>query len=203
MYWLRARVGSTGSVIAFEPQPALASALAKLVEHRCWSNVHVHQLAVSDAPGILQLGVPGNGGPSPGARLLQQGDASDWGAVHEVQVLTLDAFLADAGDSRRPIRFIKCDVEGAELSVFKGGEAMLRADRPDLLFECEQRHLRGSSVHDVFAFLQDLGYEGRFFHRGRLRPLHEFSLEQHQALEGERGFDHRDYCNNFAFTATH
>ena len=54
-------------------------------------------------------------------------------------------------------RFIKCDVEGHERSVFLGGENTLRRFRPVVQFE--------SSVDDaktpqIFQFFRDLGYCG-------------------------------------------
>jgi FkbM family methyltransferase len=199
LYWLRSCVGPGGQVIAFEPQPTLATALHRIIERRGWTNTSVHQLAVADAPGLLPLVIPGDGGPSPGARLVAEGeDTAGYGATVEVEVVTLDAFLAERP---RPIRFIKCDVEGVELSVFRGARDLLCTDRPDLMFECEQRHLQDDTVQTVFDWLQSLGYRGRFFHRGRLRPIEEFDPVEHQSVGPDGSVDHADYCNNFAFVA--
>ena len=199
LYWLRSRVGPGGQVIAFEPQPILASALQRVIQQRGWSNVAVHQVAVADAAGTLTLGIPGDGSPSPGARLVAEGaDTTGYGATVEVDVVTLDAFFADRP---RPIRFIKCDVEGVEMSVFRGARELLTTDRPDLMFECEKRHLNDDSVQTVFDWLQSLGYRGRFFHRGRLRPIEEFDPVLHQSVGPDDSVDHAEYCNNFAFVA--
>ena len=67
-------MGPGGQVIAFEPQPTLATALHRIIERRGWTNTSVHQLAVADAPGLLPLVIPGDGGPSPGARLVAEGE---------------------------------------------------------------------------------------------------------------------------------
>ncbi|MCH2136716.1 MAG: FkbM family methyltransferase [Phycisphaerales bacterium] len=198
LYWLRASVGAQGCVHGFEPQPTLADRLTSIARVRRWSNLHVHQLAVAREAGTLRLGVPG-GGTSPGARLLDPSapDAS-FGDVHEVKVVTLDEHFADR---KSPVKFIKCDVEGAELAAFQGGEQLLRTDLPNLLFECEQRHLQQHTMSDVFDWLQQLGYEGQFFQGGRLWPLEAFSADEHQRLDRPGGFNHPDYCNNFAFIA--
>lgn len=56
---------------------------------------------------------------------------------------------------------IKCDVEGAELLVLRGGEIFLRRTRPNLLLSVHPDALPcyGHSKEDVWTFLNDLGYE--------------------------------------------
>ncbi|MGO8126768.1 FkbM family methyltransferase, partial [Rhizobium ruizarguesonis] len=39
-----------------------------------------------------------------------------------------------------PLGFIKIDVEGHELKVLKGSQAILNRDHPNLLIEAEDRH---------------------------------------------------------------
>jgi FkbM family methyltransferase len=58
---------------------------------------------------------------------------------------------------------IKCDVEGAELLVLRGAEALLRAAAPVLLLSVHPRTLPryGHSVRDVDEFLRRLGYSIR------------------------------------------
>ena len=57
--------------------------------------------------------------------------------------------------------FIKCDVEGHELEVFRGAEALLARDKPTLLFEC---HDDEADRGDLFEYLIGLGYDGYFFY---------------------------------------
>ena len=76
---------------------------------------------------------------------------------------------------------------------------MLRRDRPLLLFECEARHLPGSSPAAVFDYLGGLGYRGLFFGPDGLVPVEQFSVERHQPLRPGRFWDEKDYYNNFAF----
>jgi hypothetical protein len=77
----------------------------------------------------------------------------------EIPVTTLDEYLGEVG--RPPVRFIKCDVEGHELEVFRGAEETLRRDGPQLLFEC---HHAEAEDGRLFDFLTGLGYDGTFFH---------------------------------------
>jgi len=70
-------------------------------------------------------------------------------------VTTLDAYYNEFTD----VAFIKCDVEGHEHAVFRGGQRLLERDRPCLLFEC---HHDEAKKQDLFSFLTSLGYDGFF-----------------------------------------
>ena len=199
LYWLRASAARSGRVYGFEPQPALARYLAQVVALQRWDNVFVVEAGVSSSPGTMELFIPApEGVSSPGATL----SPVDRGVPHHsvrVPVVTLDGYLEEHGHSR--VTCIKCDSEGHELEVFKGAEGCLRRDRPLLLFECEQRHLPGSSPAAVFDYLRGLGYRGFFFGPSGLLPVEAFRPEIHQAVRPGRYWDAKDYFNNFAFTA--
>ena len=187
-YWLARSVGPQGRVYAFEPQQALARNLRRSFDP---ARVIVEHAAVSDREGTMTLHVPADGRPSPSASLEMS--AASPGCAVDVRVIMLDRYLPTGP---APVSFLKCDVEGHELHVFRGAEQLLRRDRPVLLFECEQRHHRDHSIAEVFAYLQQLGYQGSFFGPGRLRPLGDFRVDTHQRSVKDAG-----YCNNFLFTA--
>jgi FkbM family methyltransferase len=195
-YWMRRAVGASGRVYAFEPQPALADGLCALVGGSGFDNVVVENLGLSSAAGTLTLNVPGSG-PSPGASFEPgRGVGRDAGCSYPVAVTTLDAYFqnADRSADRGRIRLLKCDAEGHELEVFRGGRNLLTEVRPCLLFECEQRHRGSGSVEEVFRWLQALGYRGYFVDRSGPRDLAEFDPRLHQADHAARG-----YVNNFLF----
>jgi FkbM family methyltransferase len=192
-YWLRRFVGPSGQVLAYEPQPELASYLEKVRAAFGWENVEIRQAALSDSPGAAKLYVPG-GGVSPGASL----EASAGGASYDCTVTTLDRDLAGA-----PVKFLKVDVEGHELALFRGAERVLAKDRPSILFECEARHLTKHSMGEVFDFLQTFGYEGWLLHGAKLLPVSQFDPAVHQKNSGPRFWDASDYFNNFLFCHTH
>lgn len=50
------------------------------------------------------------------------------------------------------------------------------------------------SIHDVFAFLHDLGYKGYFFQNGQIKQLKEFNYEQ------SININNSEYVNNFLFS---
>jgi hypothetical protein len=121
-------------------------------------------------------------------------------ATIAVEVQTLDEALgADAG----AVRFVKCDVEGHELAVLRGAEAVL-AHRPSILVEIEQRH-QDNPIEDVFRHLAERGYEGYVEHGRRLRPLSEFDVQRDQIahLKPDAVFSAapEGYLHNFLFVA--
>lgn len=190
-YWMTREVGAGGRVYAFEPQPQLARKLAMAFDP---ARVLVINAGVSDHDGVMQLHVPSGDRPSPGASLVAPQGTTITGRSLDVRVITLDSFLADRP---QPVSFIKCDVEGHELEVFRGAEQLLRRDRPGLLFECEQRHHGSHPISEVFDFLGSLGYAGHYFTHNRLAPLAEFDPARDQRSPADGS-----YCNNFVFTAS-
>lgn len=196
LYWMRQCAGPDGKVLAYEPQPELAKYLTAVREAFAWKNVEVHPVALSDRVGQATLHVPGSG-VSPGASLESSVLEHDKGRRFECSVDTLEHQLADRGN----IRFCKVDVEGHELSLFRGGAQTLERDRPVLLFECEARHLTKHSMGDVFAFLKELGYAGYLLRGHELLPVEKCDAAIHQR-PGTPGFwNAPDYYNNFLFLA--
>lgn len=76
---------------------------------------------------------------------------------YTVPVVTLDeALRAD----ERPVDFIKCDVEGAEMSVLRGAGSILNRDRPLLVLEAEMP-VKGEPrprIQEFQEFLDPFGY---------------------------------------------
>lgn len=122
-------VGSNGSVFAFEPNPQVLQSLRKSFSDK--KNVHIMNVAVSDTNGESSLFVPGD---------ASMASLKDWtdkqhGPVTQVRcsTTTIETLI----DSGLPFpKFIKIDIEGAELKVFKGAERLLNSNRaPIILFE--------------------------------------------------------------------
>ncbi len=173
-YWMAKCVGPTGMVVAFEPQPELASRLFADMGRCFGSTVMVEEKALSRTHGSAVLHVPSTE-PSPGATLEMRGEIR--GRSIPVCLATLDEHFATHAPKSR-IALIKCDVEGHELDVFRGGERTLMEHRPALLFECEARHRADARVETVFDFLQSLGFHGHFFGRDNLmHDIAEFRPE--------------------------
>ena len=196
-YWMRQRVGPSGTVYAFEPQPCQVQYLRGVFSAMHYDNVEAVPLAVSDRCGPRQLHVPAGLGKSHMASLENVGAIREMGETHSVDTTTLDAFFEN--HSRGP-DFLKIDVEGHELAVLNGGLRTLEDHRPTILLECEGRHRSNGGVWPVLNLLQSLGYEGSFFLNRRRLPLAKFNPDVHQRLETlDPVFLPPGYVNNFAF----
>jgi FkbM family methyltransferase len=186
-YWMHQAVAPHGRVVCFEPQKPMVGYLNRMKEAVPLAQLEVVNLALSSRRGEMTLAVP-QGGSSQGAT-LESGLLKGPHVLYLVGVTTLDEFFG----ADTPVKLIKCDVEGHEFEVFKGGERLLRKHRPVVLFECEDRHHRQQDWRDTFAFLEGLGYQGAFFSRRGLRSLKEFDPVRHGVPES------KEYANNFAF----
>lgn len=84
--------------------------------------------------------------------------SSSSGEGQWLRCVKLDDFLAQRPGIER-IRWMKIDVEGAELEVLKGAEQMLRCDRPSILVENHEFQIKGieNQVRD-YLFGLDVGY---------------------------------------------
>jgi hypothetical protein len=72
---------------------------------------------------------------------------------------------------RRPISFIKIDIEGAEPLALRGAQDLLRADRPLILSELHPEQLaKVSNVQpaEFIAEMQGFGYRCHLFEHGRI-----------------------------------
>ena len=192
-YWLSRWCGDEGRLIAFEPQQGLAQRLAAVCAGIGLRNVRVEAKAVHSSSGFGEFCIPI--GHQPGASLNRTSCPTGKCDVVTVPVISLDEYFRD--DER--ISLLKVDVEGAELDVFRGARRILETYSPALIFECEARHLIGKNVGDVFAYLEALGYRGRFFCGRGAEPLSSFSVATHQRQDGEWFWKQKNYCNNFVF----
>ncbi len=135
-----------GPHLAFEPIPGLAEGL-----RRDFPDVAVHEVALSDEEGEVTFHHVTTNPSYSGIR------RRDYTGPEDVQLITvrtarLDALVPDDAD----VRFLKIDVEGAELGVLKGASGVLDRHHPVTVFEFG----RGASdhygttprdVHDLFA----------------------------------------------------
>lgn len=166
-YWMSKAIGPTGTLIGFEPQPELQETLADVQSEFALTNLEIVPSGLSDESGTFTLRRPvHNWG---GASFEERGSLEQGYDGFEVPVTTLDLF-AEQRDLAN-VRLIKCDVEGHELKVFRGGEQLLKTSRPALLFECDDPAVPDC---EVFDYLKSNGYEGFCFHDG-LTPVEKIS----------------------------
>lgn len=144
-------VGEKGKVFSFEPNPELLPMLKMTV--KSLPNVELNSIALSDKAGKVNLFVP----EDPTMASLSNWTDGTAGNVHRVscEMQRMDD-LVESGKLPLP-DFIKCDVEGAELSIFRGGiETLNRAAAPFILFEVNAKAAKafGKTTTDYFNFLK-------------------------------------------------
>ena len=76
-----------------------------------------------------------------------------------IRLTTLDESLSV--NPAAPLDLLKCDVEGAELMVLKGGMAVIERDRPVLFLELLRKWSAAFGYHpnEVIAWTEALGYD--------------------------------------------
>jgi FkbM family methyltransferase len=151
------KVGPNGSVVAFEPHPALFPMLARNVRRNRCANIVANNVAVSHTDGASTLCLAS--ADNIGATSLRAPE-NDTGERVTVPTIALDMYVRTRGISR--VDVMKLDIEGAELDALRGGERVL-IDNPDvrIIFETYEPAARafGRSNADVSGFLRTLGFE--------------------------------------------
>jgi len=194
LYYIQKRVGISGKIYAFEPQSLLFDYLIKIKGIMNWGNIVIEKIAISDTIGSVNLYIPTNKtgqNTSPSATILEDNNIKSITRTETVLTDTLDNYCTK--NDIEP-NFIKIDVEGNELKVFKGGLNILTKYKPKIIVEIEAIHVGKERVIETFEFLKSIGYQGRIVHDTGEIPLEEFSFEKYQNKD-----DKVNYCNNFIF----
>lgn len=120
-------VGSRGHVYAFEPLGFARAQLVGKIAESDFKQVSVSSLALADYPprSIEFLYFPERPGVSGMKRRTDQAGSLD-AEVALVETTTLDTLRKD----RRPINFVKLDVEGAELLALRGARRLVERHHP-------------------------------------------------------------------------
>jgi FkbM family methyltransferase len=147
------RVGPTGRVVAFEAEPSLGTDIVENIERNNAQNVQLVRSAVWSSSGFVNFN-SADRFSSPDAGLGKV--VSSWTAgTIPVPSVCLDDFV----QTERPPDFIKCDVEGAEVEVFRGAEKLLAGHRPYV--ECEvHSDENGKLLHAKF---EEMNYDVKWY----------------------------------------
>jgi FkbM family methyltransferase len=148
-------VGAYGSVDAFEPRSDLMALLNKTIAENRLSNVTTHNFALGAQNSRGQVIWSVHDVNPGGTNLVSPDFAAPGITAQAVAVRTLDSCISHHVD------FVKIDVEGAELLVFKGAERILATDRPLILVEINPSNLirtSGVSATEFGKFVEKLGY---------------------------------------------
>ncbi|MGE0886145.1 MAG: FkbM family methyltransferase [Blastocatellales bacterium] len=152
-------VGTSGKVLAFEPQPRLASLIRKSFAVNGYSNAEVYEIACSDHSGQAEFYLPEN---SSGTAGIYRAFSAN--SAHQKIQVRLERFDDLIEWQALPGRiFLKLDVEGSELAFLRGAEQMLRHRKPYIVLEInpDSAQAAGYSTEEILSFLISLGY-GKF-----------------------------------------
>lgn len=152
------RVGITGRVVSFEPSPRERERLERHKRINKLDQITIEPIALGSAAGTATLYLPA--AKNSGFNSLHPSEEIRSEATPvEVPVMTLDDYVANSKLDR--IDFIKLDVEGGELEVLKGGEAIFRGkSRPVILAEVEDERTQpwGYQAELIVRLLEAHGY---------------------------------------------
>jgi FkbM family methyltransferase len=123
VYPLARLVGPSGRVIAIEAMPAIAQCLQWTVDNNGLDLVTVHQVAASDAPGVVEISNILDAHES--NSLLSNDLYLPAGQTEQVPADTLDSLLAQV----ERVDWLKMNIEGAERQALVGASGLL--DRTD------------------------------------------------------------------------
>lgn len=157
--WYTARFAKrqpSSRVYAFEPLPVSYAYLQRNIAiNGIADRVSCYNYGLSDVSGSFDFFIAPAGGTN--ASLLNVAAATDARTVFGL-TLTLDQWCLN--QQVRP-DFIKCDVEGAELLVFRGGRQTLRDHRPVVFAELLRKWSKPFGYHpnDMLAYFNEMGYE--------------------------------------------
>jgi FkbM family methyltransferase len=151
------KVGKTGQVLAFEPNPDTLKLLRDNIAASHAANVIVEPIACTDREQTLTLyGAPR---ANTGSASLARENAEFFGdhATREFRVRgrPIDDVVREAGLKR--VDVIKIDVEGAEYYVLRGALETLKRFHPKLIVEIVPRQLAAmhTKAEDIYSLLAE------------------------------------------------
>jgi FkbM family methyltransferase len=169
---MAAMCGTSGRVVAFEPDPYARQALQRNLRlNPSIKTLGIESMAVSDAPGVAVLYSRGGNANSSLARSGLGGGVADDCEEIVVPVVTLDSYLRDSGLPTP--RWVKIDTEGAEIRILKGAQQLLASDAGII---CELHPYAWSEFGNTYDELRQLAAASR----RRVRYL-----DQQDAIGGE------------------
>jgi FkbM family methyltransferase len=183
-----AREGFRGRVHAFEPWPSSFRDLTDIVVQLGLSKqIACHNFALGDSSQTASM----TAGSHSGLARISPGGSGVSVAVRALDGLALDGLALE------PPSLIKIDTEGHEEQVLRGGQRLLAAHRPMLIFEHRLENDCQWQNAGVLELLQSLGY--RLFAPRVASPAAGLEL---QDIDAASRREHPDSGNVFACHAS-
>lgn len=148
------KINSVERVYSFEPVPYTFDYLIKHIAFNGCSKIIPNNVALTDSEGEVVFYWSETETGSSSMRNIQ-----DRESVHETKcrASTLDNY---AKQNDIQLDMIKCDVEGSELFVFKGGMEVITRDKPFIFTEMLRKWSAKFGYHpnDIIELLSSIGY---------------------------------------------
>jgi FkbM family methyltransferase len=126
-------VGQQGKCIAFEPMPANQTCIMQAIEKNQYLNLQMEPIALGQSDGQASFFFHDNSLMGRLGHLVPSSDREEFGRFYNVQVRSVDSYVAENHFIR--LDFMKIDIEGAEFELLRGASSTLHHFRPVLLIE--------------------------------------------------------------------
>lgn len=149
--------GGNCFVYSFEPVKYNFSILEKVVSR--YKNIKIENLALSNSVGFDYIFIPVKESGKIGNGLAHLGQENSRDYIKErIALNKLDDYVEK--NAIQKIDFIKCDVEGAEMLVFKGGYAAIKNFRPRIFCEIDEKMTKrlGYSPKQLWKMFEEIDY---------------------------------------------
>jgi FkbM family methyltransferase len=164
-------VRSTGKIFAVEPMSKFHNTLQNLLHKKNISNVTLYQMALGGEGEYVEMGIPKVGAMKKFAyaRVIQSHVSLEYVESEKVKNSSGDELFKQLPR----LDFIKCDVEGLEVSVFSSMMGTLSVHHPILLCELADKNERIK----LFEMIAALGYKCYLLRNKKLQLLDVYSDE--------------------------
>ena len=168
--WYAMHVGRykpNAKILSFEPIPSTFIHLNENIKLNNFTNIETFNFGFSDVEGTFDFFFDPS--LSVNASLANVSGNNKIESV-SCSVKKLGDFIKD---EKIKVDFIKCDVEGAELLVFKGGVDVIKKDTPIVFTEMLRKWTSKFNYHpnDIIAFFKELGYSCFILRKDHLYKL--------------------------------
>lgn len=181
-----------GKIYAFEPLPWFGKKLKAL-----FKDVTVFTLGLSNKASTATLYMPVAAGiPDDSLASVTKPEKGDF-IEYAIELKTLDEVTG--GQKINGPAFLKIDVEGHEFQVLEGGKNFIGAEVKAMFIEIEERHHAGSSLAQMIAGVEAMGFCCYYLHPQKNQLL-SFT-EAPEVFQKKEDLNTTRYVNNFWFFA--